>query len=75
MVKATKGRVTFSGKAWTRVDIHRLTGDLHFVNNAAPLASINAYIGSAYLTPNTPFATLNTVIKAKVTCATRAACK
>lgn len=75
MVKATKGRVTFSGKAWTRVDTRRLTGDLNIVNNAALLASINAYIGSAYPTPKTPFATLNTVIMAKVTCATRAACK
>jgi len=75
VVKTTKGRVTSLGKAWTRGDTHRLTGDLHFVNNAALLASINDYIGSSYLTPQTPFATLNTVIKAKVTCATRAACK
>jgi len=74
-VKVTKGGVTSSGKVWTRVDIHRFSGDVLTSSDAALLSSINTYIGLSYFTPSSPFATLNTVIKVKVTCATRAACR
>lgn len=74
-IKDTRGRVTQSGKAWTRTDTQRITGRVYLVDDTALLTSINTYIGSTLLTPKLPFSMLNTVITLKVTCATRAECK
>jgi hypothetical protein len=70
-----KGRVSKSGKTWTRTDTQRITGQVSLTDDTALLTSINSYIGTSFFTPGLPFGTLTTVITTKVTCSTAAECR